>query len=217
LAGAALVLALQSTQRLIFPERLEGLEMGIGVIGASLLAAAGLVVMQTWVVGKTGSTAISADRAHYLTDIAVNAAVLMALAISWFTSWQRADPAFALAISGYMLWSARGIAKKALVQLLDREIPSEDRRRIKEAVLACTGARSIHDLRTRHAGDRTFVEYHLEVEGRLSVDNGHAIGDATESAVERLLPGIVEVTAHVEPVGIDDDRLDDRVREPSTA
>jgi ferrous-iron efflux pump FieF len=217
LAGAALVLALQSTQRLIFPERLEGLEIGIGVIGASLLAAAGLVVMQTGVVRKTGSTAIAADRAHYVTDIAVNAAVLTALAVTRLTGWQRADPAFALVISGYMLWSARGIAKKALVQLLDREIPSKDRQRIIEAVLACAGARSIHDLRTRHAGDRTFVEYHLEVEGRLTVDHGHAIGDATESAVERLLPGIVEVTAHVEPVGIDDERLDDRVRKPFTA
>ena len=109
---------LQSTQRLIFPERLGGLGIGIGVIGASLLAAAGLVVMQTWVVRKTGSTAIAADRAHYVTDIAVNAAVLTALAVTRLTGWQRADPAFALVISGYMLWSARGIAKKALVQLL---------------------------------------------------------------------------------------------------
>jgi ferrous-iron efflux pump FieF len=61
------------------------------------------------------------------------------------------------------------------------------------------------------------MEYHLEVEGRSTVDHGHAIGHATESAVERLLPGIVGVTAHVEPVGIDDERLYDRVREPFTA
>ena len=71
----------------------------------------------------------------------------------------------------------------------------------------------MHDLRTRHAGDRTFVEFHLEVDGKLTVTEGHTIGDAAETAVEALLPGTVEVTAHLEPFGIDDERLDDRVGE----
>jgi ferrous-iron efflux pump FieF len=212
LAGAAVVLGAQSIQRLIFPEPLQALGIGLGVIGASLAVATALVVMQTWVVRRTGSTAIAADRAHYLTDIAVNAAVLAALAVTRLTGWERADPAFALGISAYMLANAYGIAKQALVQLLDREISSADRQRIKDAVLACDGARDLHDLRTRYAGDRTFVEYHLEVDGDLSVDNGHAIGDATEAVIEHLLPGTVEVTAHIEPVGIDDERLDERVR-----
>ena len=68
--------------------------------------ACGLVAMQTWVGSRTGSTAIAADRTHYLTDIALNAAVLVALGVTQWTGWNRADPAFALAISGYMLWSA---------------------------------------------------------------------------------------------------------------
>ena len=110
-----------------------------------------------------------------------------------------------------MLANAVGIAREAMIQLLDREIPGEDRQRITDAVLACDGARNIHGLRTRYAGDRTFVEYHLEVDGALTVDRGHAIGDATEATVERMLPGIVEVTAHIEPVGIGDERLDERV------
>lgn len=104
--------------------------------------------MQTFVVRKTGSIAIAADRAHYLTDVAANAAVLLALGVTEWTGWERADPAFALAISGYMLWSARDIAKAALVQLLDRELSNADRPRIREAVLACDEARDVHDLRT---------------------------------------------------------------------
>jgi ferrous-iron efflux pump FieF len=215
LAGAALVLAVQSVQRLIFPESVSSLDIGLWVIVASVLAAMSLVIMQTWVVRKTGSTAIAADRAHYLTDVAVNMAVLVALGITKLTGWTRADPAFALAISGYMLWNARAIAKEALAQLLDRELPDNDRQRIKEAILACDGARSVHDLRTRFSGDRTFIEYHLEVDGRETVDRGHAIGDATETAVETLLPGMVEATAHLEPFGIDDERLDERLDRPS--
>jgi ferrous-iron efflux pump FieF len=111
-----------------------------------------------------------------------------------------------------MVWSAFAIARDALVQLLDRELSTTDRSRIKEAVLACGGVRNIHDLRTRHSGDRTFVEYHLEVDPGLSIAAGHAISDATETAVQTLLPGVVEATAHIEPYGIKNERLDDAVR-----
>jgi cation diffusion facilitator family transporter len=211
LAGAAFVLAFQSVQRLAFPVPLESIEVGVVLIAGSLAIVCGLVALQSWVVSRTGSTAIAADRAHYLTDVAVNAAVLVALGVTKLTGWTRADPAFALVISGYMLWNAYGIAREALEQLLDRELPREERRKIKETVRACVGVRDIHDLRTRFSGDRTFVEYHLEVDPGLTVDIGHAIGDATELAVQNLLPGTVEATAHVEPHGIADMRLDDAV------
>jgi ferrous-iron efflux pump FieF len=213
LAGAAVVLAFQSLERLFLPHPTESLDIGAWVIAGSLLAATALVAMQTWVVRKTGSTAIAADRAHYMTDVAVNAGVLVALGVTRFTGWERADPLFALVISGYMLWNARHIAKEALTQLLDRELPTDDRRHIEGAVRGCAGVRNLHDLRTRYAGDRIFVEFHLEVDEQLTVKQGHAIGDLAEAAVVNLLPGVVEVTAHLEPFGIDDDRLDDRVAE----
>jgi ferrous-iron efflux pump FieF len=212
LAGAALTLAFQSIDRLIVPERVTSIDLGLWVTVGGLAAAAGLVVMQTWVVKKTGSTAIAADRAHYLTDVAVNGAVLLALGVTKLTGWTRADPAFALAISIYMIWSAYGISQQVLTQLLDRELPAPERQRIKTIVLDCQGVRDVHDLRTRYAGDRTFVEFHLEVDGDLTVDRGHEIGDLAERAVAELLPGTVEVTAHLEPVGIEDDRLDTKVR-----
>jgi len=60
-----------------------------------------------------------------------------------------------------------------------------ERERIKETLLACPG-QGVHDLRTRHAGDRTFVELHLEVEGHLSVEEGHAICDLGEAAIKQL-------------------------------
>jgi cation diffusion facilitator family transporter len=213
LAGAAMVLAFQSVERLVFPHPTEALEIGVWVIAGSLVAATALVVMQTWVLKKTGSTAIAADRAHYMTDVALNASVLVALGATRFTGWQRADPLFALAISVYMLWNARSIANEVLTQLLDRELPAENRRHIEEVVRACSGVRAIHDLRTRHAGDRIFVEFHLEVDGRLTVVQGHRICDLAEAAVVALLPGTVEATAHLEPFGINDERLDDRVNE----
>jgi len=212
LAGAALVLACQSVERLVFPNSLASLEIGIWVIIGSLVSAGVLVALQNWALKQDHSTAIEADRAHYMTDVAVNAAVLIALGITKATGWKRADPMIALMIACYIFWNARHIAKDVLLQLLDRELPDEDRRLIKETVLACEGVKNIHDLRTRYAGDRSFVEFHLEVDGGLTVDQGHAIGDRAEAAVAKALSGTTEVTCHLEPFGIDDERLDNRVR-----
>ena len=211
LAGAAMVLAFQSVERLFFPEDLTDLNIGLATVSVSLVAAAGLVILQTWVVRKTGSTAIAADRAHYLTDVAVNLAVLAALAVTRSTGWQRADPVFAIVISAYMLWNGSRIALHALRQLLDRELPDIERARISKAVLACADVQGVHDLRTRQAGDRVFIEFHLEVNGHYTVERGHAICDLSEAAVRKLFMETVEVNAHLEPAGIDDDRLDDRV------
>lgn len=216
LAGAGVVLAVQSVERFVFPVSFRALNVGIVVILCSMIAAAALVALQTWVVSETGSTAIAADRAHYMSDIALNAGVLVALGITKASGWERADPIIAFLIAAYMMWNAHRIGHSVLTQLLDRELPESDRLHIRNVVLACPGVRAVHDLRTRNAGDRTFVEFHLEVDGQLSVAQGHAIGDAAEAAVEHLLPGTVEVTAHLEPFGINDERLDDRVNETAT-
>jgi len=211
LAGAAMGLGIESVQRLFVPEPLTEVGLGIWVIIGSTVAAAGLVAMQTYVVKRTGSTAIAADRAHYVTDVAVNIAVLVALVLERFLAWGQADPIGALAISGYMVWNARGMALHALVQLLDRELDMSERRRIQSAVLGCDGVHAVHDIRTRDGGDRVFVEFHVEVDGQISVVDGHNIGDRSEHAVKALFPA-ADVIAHVEPVGIQDERLDDKVK-----
>jgi cation diffusion facilitator family transporter len=210
-AGAACTLAFQSAQRVFTPEPLAKIDFGVAVIIVSLVAALGLTVLQAFVVKRTHSTAIAADRAHYLADVAVNGGVLAALLITKLTGWDRADPLIALGLSAYLGWNAWHMVQEALVQLLDQELPAEERERIKAAVLACDGVRNLHDLRTRHAGDRIFVEFHLEVDGGLTVGRAHDIADAAEAAVAALLPGTVEVMGHMEPAGINDERLDERL------
>ena len=211
LTGAAVGLGIESVQRLIVPQPLTDMGFGLWVIIASLIAASGLVALQTYVVKRTGSTAIAADRAHYVTDVAVNIAVLVALALERFLAWSRADAIGALAISCYMLWNARDMAVHALNQLLDRELDTSERERIRRAVLGCEGVQGVHDIRTRNGGDRVFVEFHVEVDGAMSVEQGHDIGDHAEDAVRSIFLA-ADVVAHLEPAGIDDRRLDDLVK-----
>ncbi|MGL9724648.1 cation diffusion facilitator family transporter [Sodalis sp. (in: enterobacteria)] len=211
LAAAGVALGIESVSRLITPQALAAQGLGIIVIVVSTLCASLLVTMQTLVVKYTQSTAIAADRAHYITDIAVNIAVLCALVLEHQFGWIRADASGALAISCYMVWNACGMIRAAMLQLLDRELDSADRRRITAAALSCPGVEGVHDLRTRNGGDRVFVELHVEVDGQLTVDAGHAICDNAEAAV-RALFSVAEVSAHLEPAGIADERLDDLIK-----
>jgi ferrous-iron efflux pump FieF len=208
LCGAALALAVESVDRLIVPAPLADLGLGLAIAVGSVCVAAALVALQTVVVRRTDSIAIAADRAHYRADVAVNLAVVAAFAVTRLTGWQRADPAFALLIAAYMLWTGRNIAAVALHQLLDRELSSDVRQRIEQVILATPGVSGLHDLRTRTTGDRTFVDFHLEVAGLVTVDRGHEIGDLAEAAVTALFPAGADVTAHLEPAGIRDERLD---------
>jgi ferrous-iron efflux pump FieF len=212
LAGAAMVLAAQSLWRLIYPDPLREIGLGLWIAAGGVVISSLLAVMQTWIVRRTGSTAIAADRAHYLMDVVLNGAVFAALAVTHATGWQRVDPVAALLIACYMIAVAARIARSASTLLLDHELPLELRERIKQVAVSCCGVRGIHDLRTRDAGDRVFVEFHLEVDGRLSVDEGHSIVDAAEHAIAGLFPKETEVIGHVEPAGIADPRLDERVR-----
>ncbi len=125
------VLAAQSCWRLICPQPLAAVTLGVWVAASGVAIASLLAVMQTWVVHHTGSTAIAADRTHYVADAVLNGAVLAALALTSATGWQRLDPIFALVINGYMIRSARNVAVVASRQLLDHELPDEQRERIK--------------------------------------------------------------------------------------
>lgn len=211
LAVAGVTLGIESVRRLITPQALAAQRVGIIVIITSTLCASLLVIVQTLVVKYTQSTAIAADRAHYITDIAINIAVLYALVLEHQFGWVRADASGALVISCYMVWNARSMIRSAMLQLLDRELDSSDRRRITAAAMSCPGVKGVHDLRTRNGGDRVFVELHIEVDGQLTVDVGHAICNNAETAVKALF-SVAEVSAQLEPTGIADKRLDDLIK-----
>jgi cation diffusion facilitator family transporter len=211
LGSTAVVLGAESLWRLIYPQPLTAITFGLWIAAGGFAISSLIAAMQSWVVRRTGSTAIAADRTHYLMDAVMNGAVLAALALTRATGWERADPAFALLIAGFMIAGASRVAEPASRQLLDHELPQEQRERIKQVALACSGVCGIHDLRTRDAGDRVFVEFHLEVDGDISVNEGHDIVDAVERAIVAFFPKETEVIGHLEPAGMADERLDDRV------
>lgn len=199
--GSSILLLTEVVDHFITPRPVTAPEIGIVVMAVSLLVTLLLVLFQRHVVRKTGSMAIKADSAHYGTDFLVNVSVIAALVLSAkFNVWW-IDPAIGLAIALFIAWAAIQIGREALDMLMDREMDDAERDRIKEIVRAHRDVIDLHDLRTRIAGRDRFIQFHLELDGALSLSEAHRISDAVEADIRAAFPE-AEVIIHEDPAGV---------------
>ncbi len=205
IAGSGLFIVIEAVQRLIRPEPVEDSAVGIGVMVVSMALTLALVLFQRFVVRRTRSTAIKADAMHYASDVFVNAGVILAFVLALALGWHRADPIIALGISGFILWAAVSIAREALDHLMDRELPESERARIRQIALANSKVIDCHDMRTRAAGVRAFIQLHLELPRALSLVEAHQVCDEVEAALRAAFPN-AEVIIHPDPEGIAEPR-----------
>lgn len=207
ITGSAVFLMIEASQRFVSPRALTNGDIGIAVMVFSILATLGLVTLQRYVIRRTGSLAIKADSLHYVGDILVNAAVIVALVITAQLGWRYADPVFGLAIAVYILYNAWQISAGAMDMLMDRELPEQDRRRIIDLALAHPSVKGLHDLRTRASGPQIFIQGHIEMDGAFSLLKAHDIADEVEAELRQAFPG-AEVILHQDPFGIEEERSD---------
>jgi len=176
-------------------------EAGLSVLllAALLNGGWGLVLIRR---GRAlASAALEADGLHLLADTATTLGVMLGVFLAWRTGLYWIDPLFALLVAGHVLGLGVGIVRRSVGGLLDEALGPAERARVEAAVReAMGGALEVHDLRTRRAGARAFVELHLVVPGAMRVEEAHAIATRIEEAVQRALPG-AWVTVHVEPEG----------------
>jgi len=205
IAGPAVFLAIEAGTRLLRPRPIDNAETGIPVMALAIVLTLALVGYQRYVVRKTGSTAIQADAVHYETDLLVNGSVIVALGLSRWLDWRLADPLFGGAIALYLLRAAWLILRRAFDLLMDREFVEAERDRIREIVMSHPNAKGMHDLRTRSSGIQPFIQFHLELDGEMSLYDAHVIADQVEMMVKKAYPG-AEVIIHQDPEGIVEER-----------
>ena len=205
IGGSAMFLVVQAGERLINPRFVVNTEIGHGVMVLAIVLTIGLVVFQRYVVRKTGSIAITADSAHYQMDVLVNLSVIVSLLMVSEFGLVWADPAFAIAIAGYILWGAWQIGVASMNMLMDCELPDGDRQRIREIALAHPAVVGVHDLRTRSAGNQLFIQMHLEMNGDITLHDAHVISDQVEMSVMQVFPN-AQVLIHEDPEGINEQR-----------
>jgi len=202
IAGSAAFLLLQAVDRLLHPVPIKSPEVGIGVMVFAILATLVLLAIQRHVVKATGSTAIKADSLHYFTDLIVNASIILALVLGSL-GWTGVDPLFGIGIALYVVYSAWGIGKEAVSDLMDRELPTEIRERLAALAHAPTEVLGVHDMRTRQSGHVYFVQLHLELDDKLALDRVHDVADSVENSIRQEFPG-TEVIVHMDPVSVVD-------------
>jgi cation diffusion facilitator family transporter len=145
------------------------------------------------------SAALVADGKHLLVDVVTSLGVLVGVVLVVLTGIDVLDAAIAALVALHVLRSGWGIIRDSTSGLLDESAPAEELTRIREVISVNTGdAIETHDLRTRHAGRTTFIEFHLVVPGSMSVERSHEICDRLEAALQKALEGAV-VMIHVEP------------------
>jgi cation diffusion facilitator family transporter len=174
------------------------------LLGMALNAASSVInAAWAWVLLRTGkrlrSAALTADGHHLLSDVVTSAGVLLGVALVVTTGLQWLDPAVAAAAAVYVLVAGMRVISHSVSGLMDTAPPEDVIQRVRAVVREhAAGALEAHDLRMRHAGRLTFLDFHLVVPGEMTVADSHDICDRIESALRAEVEGL-QVTIHVEP------------------
>jgi cation diffusion facilitator family transporter len=145
------------------------------------------------------SPALVADGHHLLSDVVSSIGVAAGVLLAVLSGWALLDPALAGLVALNILWSGWKVVRDSLSGLLDEAVPDDVLERIRRILGGeATGAIEIHDLRTRHAGNAIFIDFHIVVPAQMTVEAAHQICDRVEAALKAEIDGAI-TTIHVEP------------------
>ena len=198
IAASAGGLGLTVIDRYLHPRALQAETAGVAVSAVAILFTLGLMWFQNYVVRRTGSLAVAADRAHYTTDFVTNIAVGIGLMAAARLEQPLIDLGVALCVAVYLVVGAWSIGRTAIDVLMDRELPESDRKRILSLVGRHPSVRSTHDLRTRSSGLTKFIQLHVVLEPTMSLGRAHIIGDSIQDEIQQAFPE-AEIILHIDP------------------
>jgi len=196
---ASLVILRESWFALLSPRAPDQPALGLAVNGV----ATAINATWAWLLFRRGrrlrSPALVADARHIFADVVTSLGVLAGVGLVAATGLLWLDPAVAAATAANILWSGWRLMRESVAGLMDEAVSPDLLDRIRAIVAAeAEGAIEAHDIRTRHAGRFTFIEFHLVVPEDMQVGTAHAICDRVEDALQAEIADSV-VTIHVEP------------------
>jgi cation diffusion facilitator family transporter len=177
------------------------IDVGVGMIAVVAAAAANILVafFMRREARRSGSMALHAEATHLQTNVVQAGAIIIGLSLVWITDEAIFDPLVALGLAAYMGWTAVGLVRAALAEIMDSALPEEELKIIQDVVQAHSGEiKGFHRLRTRRSGATRHVDMHLVFEPDRTVAQAHGICDSIERDIQERLPGTV-VVLHFEP------------------
>ena len=186
--------------RFLAPQPLQAVGIGLALSVAAALANAACAWVMLRAARAHRSITLEADARHLLTDVWTTAGVFVGVLLVEFTGWLRIDPIIALAVAMQIVWTGWNLMSRSFDGLMDRAIPEADQAVITGVLdtLRQQGG-DYHALRTRMAGAKSFVDVHVLVPGRMSVQAGHDLVERLENEIRAKLPH-VQVLTHLEPL-----------------
>ncbi len=199
---SAALIGWQATLRLMAPEAVKTGAESLLIMVVSTLATAALVAVQSWVLRRTRSLAVSGDRAHYIADLGSNAAALVGIALATFLHWAQADALAGLFVAAWLVWGALGVLKDSSDSLMDKELDDADRSAIAALVLADPAIPHMHALRTRASGPVIHIQLHAEIAAHTTLVEAQDILVRAEQRVHTKFPG-ADILILPDPLGFD--------------
>jgi len=197
---AAVSIGYTAIDRLMHPQALEAVGVGllVSVVASVINFATARILLD--VGKKRNSITLEADAHHLMTDVWTSVGVIGGVGLVWLSGWLWLDPVIAILVAMNIVWTGWQLMQRSAAGLMDISLPAEKLEQV-EAVLA--GYRrqgmAFHALRTRQAGSRVFVTFHVLVPGTWSVQQGHDWSERIEADIRRALPH-AHVTTHLEPL-----------------
>lgn len=179
-----------------FEEEPKNTNFGINVMYISTFLTLVLVSYQSYVVKKTKSRIIEADKLHYFTDFLTNIAVILSLHLSG--NFKYIDSIAGVFIAIYIMRTSYILFRDAIRNLLDEELKEEDRQKIIDIILSFNKTEGFHELKTRSAANKAFIQFHLELDGDLTLNTAHKISDKIHDELKKHFPNS-EIIIHQDP------------------
>ncbi|MBQ3695833.1 MAG: cation diffusion facilitator family transporter [Alphaproteobacteria bacterium] len=195
---SAVLLFVESILHLLRSESVQRIGLGIWVTLIAIALTGILVVFQNYVIRETKALSIKADRAHYAGDTLMNIGILISLLMSHYLSWTWVDGVFGIVVAFYLLYTVWGIMQEACAMLMDKELSVEIRDEIRELALSVPLVKNVSSLRTREGGNKRFVQFNVQFDGRVSLQKTHDQLDEIERVIRAKYPEM-EVIIHAEP------------------
>ena len=196
---AAITIAVTATERLIHPQPLSDVGVGLAVSATASLINLGVGLLLVRTGRAHRSITLEADGKHLLTDVWTSFGVVIGVAAVAISGWERLDGIVALAVAANIVVTGMTLMRRSAAGLMDRALDPNVQREIVDVLSAFEREGvQFHALRTREAGQRAFVSTHVLVPGSWTVREGHDVAERVEAALRERLPHATVFT-HVEP------------------
>lgn len=198
---AAGIIMVTSLPKLISPQELSNVQVGVIVSLLAALSNGTLALLISKEARRVNSAALEANARHLWTDVWTSLGVILAVALIALSGWQRLDPIIAILVSLNIIREGLRVLNRSVSRLMDERLPESEERLIIDILNVHSQVLGFHRLRSRQAGLGRFAEVDIFVEPGLSVSKAHDLVVELENAVHSVLPNLL-TTIHVEPFEI---------------